>query len=105
MQKFFFFTLFVSLLFIPFTNYSAPSDSLKIDSLPLVLDDPSHISAMDSMWVEEQLRSQQIITDTSILNIRGYASDSLPLFSDSILQERLSVLNAQTPLNYALTRQ
>lgn len=97
MQRFFFFTLFVSHLFIPFTIYSAPSDSLKIDSLPLVLDYSSQLSAMDSMWVEEQLRSQQIITDTSILNIRGYASDSLPLFSDSILQERLSVLNTQTP--------
>ena len=109
MHRIFFFTLFVSLLLIPFTNYSVPSDSLKIDSLPLVLDDPSHLSAMDSIWVEEQLRSQQIISDTSILNTRGYDSDSLPLFSDTIIQQRLAILNAQTPfelsLNSAVKRQ
>ncbi len=52
---------------------------------------------MDSLWSLEQLTAQQIETDTNKLNNWGYAYDSIPLFSDSLIQLRLSILNEQTP--------
>ncbi len=52
---------------------------------------------MDSLWSLEQLSAQHIETDTSKLNMWGYASDSIPVFSDSLIQLRLSVLNNKTP--------
>ncbi len=52
---------------------------------------------MDSLWSLEQLSAQQIETDTNKLNMWGYASDSIPVFSDSLIQLRLSVLNNKTP--------
>ena len=54
---------------------------------------------MDSLWSLEQLSAQQIETDTNKLNHWDYASDSIPLFSDSLIQLRLSNLNEQTPLS------
>ena len=52
---------------------------------------------MDSLWSLEQLSAQQIETDTNKLNRWDYASDSIPFFSDSLIQVRLSNLNEQTP--------
>lgn len=104
------FFLFGLILAIPLSSFSTPSDSLKLDSLPIVLEkDPPHLALMDSMWVNEQLTAQQLIADTFILNTRGYAADSIPLFSDTIIHERLALLNEQTPFeltfNPAVKRQ
>ena len=52
---------------------------------------------MDSLWSLEQLSAQQIETDTNKLNYWDYTSDSIPFFSDSLIQLRLSKLNEQTP--------
>jgi len=85
-----------------------PSDSLKVDSLVLVDDHPSH-SEMDSLWMYEQLSAEQIETDTSILNQWSYGSDSIPSFEESIIAERLASLDEQTPFrlqyNKAVQRQ
>jgi len=85
-----------------------PSDYLKVDSLVLVDDHPSH-SEMDSLWMYEQLSAEQIETDTSILNQWSYGSDSIPSFEESIIAERLASLDEQTPFrlqyNKAVQRQ
>ncbi len=80
--------------------FSHPSDTLKLDSVPMVLkNDPPHLMVMDSLWVHEQLSAQHMLTDTFMLNIHEYAADSIPLFSDSIIQQRLADLDELTPFN------
>ena len=78
-------------------NYSSligsVSDTLKFSIKP---DDPK-FSKMDSLWSLEQLSAQHIETDTNKLNMLGYTSDSIPVFSDSLIQLRLSILNNKTP--------
>ena len=69
------------------------SDTLNFSLKP---DDPK-FSKMDSLWSLEQLSAQHIETDTNKLNMWGYAPDSIPVFSDSLIQHRLSILNNQTP--------
>ena len=69
------------------------SDTLKFSIKP---DDPK-FSKMDSLWSLEQLSAQHIETDTNKLNMLGYTSDSIPVFSDSLIQLRLSILNNKTP--------
>ena len=71
------------------------SDTLSFN---LQEEDPK-LAQMDSLWSLEQLTAQQIETDTNKLNHWGYASDSIPLFSDSLIQVRLSNLNEQTPFD------
>ena len=56
------------------------SDTL---SFTLQEEDPK-LAQMDSLWSLEQLSAQQIETDTNKLNHWDYASDSIPLFSDSL---------------------
>ena len=69
------------------------SDTLNFSLKP---DDPK-FSKMDSLWSLEQLSAQHIETDTNKLNMWGYAPDSIPVFSDSLIQHRLSILNNETP--------
>ena len=69
------------------------SDTL---SFSLQEEDPK-LAQMDSLWSLEQLSAQQLETDTNKLNRWDYASDSIPFFSDSLIQVRLSNLNEQTP--------
>ena len=64
---------------------SSPSDTLHFS-----VDNPTH-SKMDSLWTHEQLSSQQIETDTNVLNKWSYDSDSIPSFQDSIIAERLAL--------------
>lgn len=89
---------------------SNPSDSLSNDSLPFVLvaDNPEY-SEMDSLWTQEQLSSQQLVTDTSKLNKWSYDSDSIPSFVDTVIANRLAQLDENTPFrldyNEAVQRQ
>ena len=76
----------------------ADSSSIKLKE-----DNPSY-SRLDSLWILEQLSAQQIEVDTNVLNKWSYSSDSIPLFEDSLIQARLSLLNEQTPFNLSYNR-
>jgi len=93
MNKPILFLLFCSALLSPNFLGASVSDTL-IFSLQ---EEDSKLAQMDSLWSLEQLSVQQIETDTNKLNHWDYASDSIPLFSDSLIQLRLSSLNEQTP--------
>ncbi|MBL6664011.1 MAG: LysM peptidoglycan-binding domain-containing protein [Flavobacteriales bacterium] len=93
MNKPILFLLFCSVLLSSHLLSASVSDTL---SFSLQKEDPK-LAQMDSLWSLEQLSAQQIETDTNILNRWDYASDSIPLFSDSLIQIRLSKLNEQTP--------
>ena len=93
MNKPILFLLFCSALLSPNFLSASVSDTL---SFSLQEEDPK-LAQMDSLWSLEQLSAQQIETDTNKLNHWDYASDSIPLFSDSLIQVRLSNLNEQTP--------
>ena len=93
MNKPILFLLFCSALLSSHFLSASVSDTL---SFSLQEEDPK-LAQMDSLWSLEQLSAQQIETDTNKLNHWDYASDSIPLFTDSLIQVRLSNLNEQTP--------
>ena len=93
MNKAILFLLFCSILLSSHLLRASVSDTL---SFSLQEDDP-RLAQMDSLWSLEQLSAQEIETDTNKLNHWDYASDSIPIFSDSLIQIRLSNLNEQTP--------
>ena len=86
----------------------ADAKSNPSDTLHFSVDNPTH-SKMDSLWTQEQLSSQQIETDTNVLNKWSYDSDSIPSFQDSIYSKRLALLDEHTPFrldyNKAVQRQ
>ena len=98
MHKPILFLLFCSLLLSNNSLSDPISDTLTLSSQK----DDDKLAQMDSLWSYEQLSSQQIETDTNKLNHWDYASDSIPLFSDSLIQLRLSNLNEQTPFELDL---
>ena len=83
-------------------GFSAP---FSTDTLGFVVqeDDP-RLAKMDSLWMLEQLASQQIEADTAKLNNWAYAADSIPTFTDTLIQHRLSKLDEQTPFNLVYNR-
>ena len=93
MNKPILFLLFCSALLSTHLLSGSASDTL---SFKLKEEDPK-LAQMDSLWSLEQSSAQQIETDTNKLNHWNYASDSIPFFSDSLIQLRLSNLNEQTP--------
>jgi membrane-bound lytic murein transglycosylase D len=93
MNKPILFLLFCSALLSSHFLSASASDTL---SFSLQEEDPK-LAQIDSLYSLEQLSAQQIETDTNKLNHWDYASDSIPLFSDSLIQVRLSNLNEQTP--------
>ena len=95
MNKPILFLFFCSALLSSHLLSALVSDTLSFN---LQEEDPK-LAQMDSLWSLEQLTAQQIETDTNKLNHWGYASDSIPLFSDSLIQVRLSNLNEQTPFD------
>ncbi len=104
------FFVFTAVVLSVFSAKSNTSDTLSVDSVSLhfVVENPTH-SKMDSLWVNEQLSSQQIETDTNILNKWSYEPDSIPSFHDSIIAGRLAFLDEHTPFrldyNKAVQRQ
>lgn len=101
---------FLAIIVSVTTVKSNTSNALRVDSLPfnVVADHPSN-AKRDSLWTHEQLATQQIETDTSILNKWSYASDSIPAFVDSVIVKRLALLDQHTPFrldyNEAVQRQ
>ena len=93
MNKSILFLLFCSTLLSSHLLSGSVSDTISFN---LQEEDPK-LAQMDSLWSLEQLSAQQLETDTNKLNRWDYTSDSIPFFSDSLIQIRLSKLNEQTP--------
>jgi membrane-bound lytic murein transglycosylase D len=99
-------TLFILCITIfSFANNVGFSAPFSTDTLGFVVqeDDP-RLAKMDSLWMLEQLASQQIEADTAKLNNWAYAADSIPAFTDTLIQHRLSKLDEQTPFNLVYNR-
>ena len=56
------------------------------------------ISILDSLAAVKFFNDDHFITDRDELNVYGYPWDYVPIFSDSVYEERLAMLNAQTPI-------
>ena len=69
------------------------SDTVNV----IVNDDDPRIAKMDSLWVIEKLSAQQLKIDSNKVTSFNYSSDSIPIFSDSLIQNRLSKLDNYTP--------
>ena len=93
MNKSILFLLFCSTLLSSHLLSGSVSDTISFN---LQEEDPK-LAQMDSLWSLEQLSAQQLETDTNKLNRWDYTFDSIPFFSDSLIQIRLSKLNEQTP--------
>ncbi len=76
------------------------SKTLSSDTLKAVIypDDPS-IAALDALWAEERFGWQAFVSDSVLLNVHGYAWDSVPMLSPEIVAERIEELNAMTPFD------
>ena len=61
-------------------------------------DDPV-VLAMDELTQSPYLAKFDFQCDTSVQNIYEFATDSIPVYPDSILRARLQVLDEQTPFN------
>lgn len=92
-------SLLLNIVFSAFVLQCLASDSTQTRNDFLISIDEVKFARMDSLWALEQFYAQQIITDTNILNTRGYSKDSIPVFSKEIIQERLQALDDQTPFS------
>lgn len=61
-------------------------------------DDP-FIAAIDSFHFENIFENYSFTTDVERLNIHQFSLDSIPIWSDSIIQLRLAALDAVSPFN------
>lgn len=79
----------------------AVSDSAVAETEPIFVIQPDHPIAvmLDSLINEPYLDYFSTSYDTLSLNSYGYGGDSVPLIADSIMAERLAILDAQTPFN------
>lgn len=64
----------------------------------IVLEDDSEVAMIDSMLVATYLNHFCFSTDTALLNVNGYAPDSIPKISQEQIQANLAMLDAQTPM-------
>ncbi|MBL4653158.1 MAG: LysM peptidoglycan-binding domain-containing protein [Flavobacteriales bacterium] len=70
----------------------------EIDSIIISPDDPV-LLALDNMMSAAFFKSNPLITDTGLLDISGYCSDTIPVFTDEYYAKKLAELDAATPFN------
>jgi membrane-bound lytic murein transglycosylase D len=63
----------------------------------IAADDPI-LLAMDQSWMNVGKDWLDFNADSVALNIHGFASDSIPVYADSIYAKRIAVLNDATPM-------
>lgn len=86
---------------------SNPTDSTLIKAADttefVILPDDPVLAAMDSLWVNQRLRFQNI-QDSACLNRYGYPGEYIPQYTDSMLKARLRILDKATPLDLEYNR-
>jgi membrane-bound lytic murein transglycosylase D len=85
-------TILFLTIFISLAGWSQSKDSV------FVIDDDPEVALIDSMLVATYLNHFCFSADTSILNINGYAPDSVPQISQEQIQADLALLDAETPM-------
>ena len=80
------------------TNDTLVSVIPEIDSIIIGPDDPV-LLAIDNMLSASFFEANPLITDTSLLDIGGFCSDSVPVFDDAYYVTKLAELDAATPFN------
>ncbi|MFT5903510.1 MAG: hypothetical protein ACI9O2_000361, partial [Flammeovirgaceae bacterium] len=63
----------------------------------IAADDPI-LLAMDQSWMNVGKDWLDFNADSVALNIHGFASDSIPVYADSIYAKRIAALNDVTPM-------
>lgn len=72
------------------------ADSLKMDE-GLIEDSPI-VRALDSLVHIKYFKENYLNSDTNFLNVYRFPEDSIPVYSDSIMEARIQILNAETPI-------
>lgn len=85
------------LLFIfVLSSFGQEPDSLKSDE-GLIEDSPI-VMALDSLVNIKYFKENYLNADSNFLNVYRFPEDSIPMYSDSILEARIQMLNAETPI-------
>jgi membrane-bound lytic murein transglycosylase D len=71
----------------------------------LIIKDSPIISALDSLVNIKYFKDHPFTTDTSILNTNGFNPFDVPVYPDSIYQQRIEKLNHETPMDLVFNRQ
>jgi len=98
-----FFTIIFSVFLLTCFAGNNTTDTLdvtisELDSTIISPDDPV-LLALDNMMSAAFFESNPLITDTALLNIGGYCSDSVPVFTDEYYAAKLAELDDATPFN------
>lgn len=87
------------------SNQNLILDSIRNESLVLSVEPDNYIIDMlDSLVAIKFFTNTTFTTDTSLLNAFQYPADSVPIFSDSILQERINGLNRESLVELTFNR-
>ncbi|MFZ6050699.1 lytic transglycosylase domain-containing protein [Halocola ammonii] len=84
------------------TDLRAQEESNE-DSLTIAPDDPV-VAMLDSLLYSGYCNANCFSADTGVLNVYGYAPDSVPEFSEEVLRQRLEELNRLTPMEITYNR-
>ncbi|MBC8486686.1 MAG: LysM peptidoglycan-binding domain-containing protein [Bacteroidetes bacterium] len=63
------------------------------------------IGMLDSLVAFKFFKNTTFTTDTTVLNVYNFPPDSVPVYSDSVLQARIERLNKTTPIELIFNRQ
>ncbi len=82
---------------------NGPGDSTLVLARDTVVfeifpDDPV-LARMDNLWLDERIHWLPQEYDTACLNVYKFAADFIPEYPDSIIEDRLRLLNMATPLD------
>ncbi|MCH2214180.1 MAG: LysM peptidoglycan-binding domain-containing protein [Flavobacteriales bacterium] len=84
-------------------SIASPKDSLKahnVDTSAVVIfDDDPILVAMDQSWEEQRKKWLAFTADSASLNTNYFATDSIPIYTDSVYAQRLEGLNELTPMD------
>jgi len=71
----------------------------------VIIKDSPILANLDSLANIAYFKDNYFTTDTHNLNVFNYPADLVPQFEDSIYEQRIAVLNAQTPIELIFNRQ
>ena len=71
----------------------------------VIIKDSPILANLDSLANIAYFKDNYFTTDTHNLNIFNYPAGLVPQFEDSIYEQRIAVLNAQTPIELIFNRQ
>jgi membrane-bound lytic murein transglycosylase D len=72
------------------------TDTTKVDD-GLIEDSPI-VRMLDSLYTIKYFKPNYLNQDSSFYNIYKFPEDSIPLYSDSVYEARIAILNAETPI-------